>query len=885
MPRRRAARGHRLVGLLVVALGLAMSAGPAAALDAPPIFRAHSLSTEQHRPPDPPNRLRGGLARLVRAAQSGAIDREMLRGFEVASVPHAASVGVSLQLARVGGEDALSALIASGARVVNRSGQTAEAYLPSAALRTLGTLAGIARADPIIRPVSMGSPGLGAVVGEGVKLHGADQWQAAGILGAGIKVGIIDGGFVGLTSRIGRELPMSVFARCYREVGRYSAAAKSCEENTEHGTAVAETIADMAPGISLYLANPVSMLDLKSSVAWMTSNGVQVINVSLGFAYEGPGDGTSPPNSVYSVVDQAVAGGALWVNAAGNAGEDGWTGTWTDTDQNGVLEFSGTDERNSLVLTAGDPILVTLRWNDRWGASGNDYNLYLYGADGALPLATSEDTQNGRGDPVETLSFTPSTSGAYRLAVKRSRGSDPSALQLLVLMSNEAPLQFRTAANTLPSPADSANPGMITVGAVSFGSPDSIQPYSSRGPTTDGRIKPDVVAADCTATTLISPFCGTSESAPYASGAAALSLAVNPSLTPAQLATWLRSRAIPLGGPTPNATFGWGRLDLGVPPETSLPAPLAFAAQPAVAVSGELLSPAPALALSDAQGRGLTSPVTLSLGVTAVGSILTCSGGLTRNAVAGLVSFAGCAITGAAGGVILVATTGTLPAATSAPFDVLPAGSAPSPGLTISSSAAVITWGAPATLQARLAPVPGTPLPSPLGGRTITIEVSGDGLTWRIAGRAVSDDSGLATFNYRPAVNLLYRGRFAGTPDLGAAVSGPTRVTVRQTVALRPANGGGTRVVGRDAPVEFTTLVRPARSGLPVGTVTYAVYQRVGTTWKLVLTRSVTPDSQGVAALAISFGGPGRWYVRSRALPTARNANSTWSPAEQFMMR
>src|SRR2546426_173313 len=83
----------------------------------------------------------------------------------------------------------------------NRSGNHVEAYLPAAALASLASLDGIDEAAPIIRPVPLGNVGLGNV-GEGVALHHADQWQAAGVTGAGVKVGVIDGGFMGLLARL-----------------------------------------------------------------------------------------------------------------------------------------------------------------------------------------------------------------------------------------------------------------------------------------------------------------------------------------------------------------------------------------------------------------------------------------------------------------------------------------------------------------------------------------------------------------------------------------------------------------------------------------------------------------------------------------------------------
>ncbi len=514
------------------------------------------------------DRLRGRLAGLVRSAAAGRVGPDAYRGFELAALPGRLEVAVALRFTENGGEAALAALTAVGARVVNRNGSAVDAYLPVGALSLLATLDGVEEAQPIIRPVPLGTIGIGNV-GEGVALHHAADWQAAGVVGSGVKVGIIDGGFVGLGSRLGRELPSSVHARCYREVGLYASTVRSCEDFTDHGTAVAETIADMAPGASLYVANPVSLQDLQSTVAWMTSNGVRIINVSLGFSYEGPGDGSSPSDSIYSVVDQAVKGGALWVNAAGNAGEDGWAGTWKDANHNDVLEFSGGDESNSIRLVADDAIVVSMRWDETWGASRTDYDLYVYGSSPSEPVAASEDEQDGGGDPVESLSFTPETTGTYRIVVTHAGGPIASHLQLLVLSSASSALQYRTAANTLPSPADSANPGMISVGAVSFDTPDVIESYSSRGPTTDDRIKPDLVAADCTTTSLINPFCGTSESTPYTTGAAALVLSAKPDADPGATRGLAAIARDPTGQPEPQPNLRVGPPRPGPPARAS----------------------------------------------------------------------------------------------------------------------------------------------------------------------------------------------------------------------------------------------------------------------------------------------------------------------------
>jgi hypothetical protein len=100
---------------------------------------------------------------------------------------------------------------------------------------------------------------------------------------------------------------------------------------------------------------------------------------------------------------------------------------------------------------------------------------------------------------------------------------------------------------------------------------------SSRGPTLDGRIKPDVSAPGVNVTSARSgtttgyiAYSGTSMAAPFTAGVVLLMLAVNPSLTPAQVRDAIASSAVDwgLGGDGKTAgsrgvdnEYGHGRLD------------------------------------------------------------------------------------------------------------------------------------------------------------------------------------------------------------------------------------------------------------------------------------------------------------------------------------
>ncbi|MBU1355042.1 MAG: S8 family serine peptidase [Candidatus Edwardsbacteria bacterium] len=116
---------------------------------------------------------------------------------------------------------------------------------------------------------------------------------------------------------------------------------------------------------------------------------------------------------------------------------------------------------------------------------------------------------------------------------------------------------------TLAAPADADS--IISVGATdSFG---IIASYSSRGPTYDGRPKPEVCAqgtqvylASWTTTTSYGRGSGTSCSTPLVAGACALILEAHPDWTPMQVREALMMTASRSTSPDSN-TYGWGIID------------------------------------------------------------------------------------------------------------------------------------------------------------------------------------------------------------------------------------------------------------------------------------------------------------------------------------
>ena len=76
-------------------------------------------------------------------------------------------------------------------------------------------------------------PVFNSVTSEGVSLINADDWQAAGYDGSGVKVGIVDGGFSGYTTRQSEgDLPESIHTHWSPTIGN--------EGTSYHGTGCAE---------------------------------------------------------------------------------------------------------------------------------------------------------------------------------------------------------------------------------------------------------------------------------------------------------------------------------------------------------------------------------------------------------------------------------------------------------------------------------------------------------------------------------------------------------------------------------------------------------------------------------------------------------------------
>ena len=424
------------------------------------------------------------------------------------------------------------------------------------------------------------------------------------IQGQGVKIGIIDTGFQGFRSLMGTELPSSasVEARCYTDMGVFTLSLADCDnaDASEHGTAVTEAAFDIAPEATYYIATPGgSHGDIVTAVDWMIEHDVDVINMSLGFTWEGPGDGTTPyTNGIQRSVATPVAGGITWVNSAGNESQSTWFGRFTDTDGNRLHEFTANDNCNNYALYVEGELFaarflreenlkIQLRWDDRWGGANRDLNLILARYDegtGRFEIYDSSDSAQSGGAahiPFEYINVTV-PAGAYCLAIDRKNGTMPNWIQLQDFTREL--LLHHTLHHSIGNPAESRNLGLLAVGAAPAFETNTIEPYSSQGPTPDGRMKPDIVGVARGQSVSYSSaerpdgrWAGTSQSSPHVAGLAALVKQRFPDYTPEQIANYLKTHADPRGA-VPNNTWGYGFARLPATDEaTSTPGPTATA--------------------------------------------------------------------------------------------------------------------------------------------------------------------------------------------------------------------------------------------------------------------------------------------------------------------
>ena len=494
--------------------------------------------------PDGPAKIQSALWEL---AMPGAAKptRDLQDTVVVILVPHLGQASASIDT---------SSLAALGGRVLAQSKSLMRVSVPALSLLAVSELPGVRF---VRRPYR---PHVQQTWSEGRRLIKAYDNYFTGVRGQEVKVAVIDFGFKG-ADQLGLDMSARWRHLDYTDEGIYAG-----EE--VHGTACAEIVHDVAPEAELTLLKVEDLVDLENAKDICIQEGIDIINHSMGWFGTGIGDGRG---EACKIVNDAADKGILWVNSAGNDAQSHYYGFWSDYDSDGWQNFSGEDEVLAFEAEEGEEISVFLTWND-WPDSRQNYDLYLDFVNSSGNLETVAESTNRQsvfgGDPVEWIEIKAGRSGEYGISVRSEDDARPRRLKIWSL--NHDFKEYSVAENSIGSPADAR--GAMSVGAVHYDyySLGRVADYSSRGPTTDGRFKPELVAPSGVSTVSYGAsvdfyaYTGTSAAAPHVAGAAALIKSANPSYSRTQLWDALIEATVDIGTRGRDNDSGYGKLVLPI---------------------------------------------------------------------------------------------------------------------------------------------------------------------------------------------------------------------------------------------------------------------------------------------------------------------------------
>jgi hypothetical protein len=445
--------------------------------------------------------------------------------------------------------DNVSTLAQYGA-VKTHSGHLAEIEMPPRHRQNVSRLPWVESVSRVREPVSP------AVAGSGnASSLGVERLHQRGITGTDVRVGIIDAGFDPAAANISDAVGGT---RRFSE-----------PVSTEHGTAVAEIVSQTAPDASLYLATATTPTNVSASLEYFAARDVDVVVMSAAY----PSLNDDGEHILAQPIADAQSDGILYVNSAGNFRLQHWEGSFVDTDGDDYHEFTPGDERQCIpsctVLAQPGRFRAVLDW-EREG-DGSEYQIGLYDpsvGDQDEIFATSvpafETADDNRQFMATQLSQRP-----VDLVIKNTAGPGNDELELYLY---DTQMEDPVGRSSIGAPADVA---AATSVAAYDRTNQQTAAYSSLGPTDDGRLAPTV-----TGYTNIGvsggTFAGTSASAPYVAGVAALvEGATAEDRSPRQLNSVLVETADDIGDPGEDVTSGAGVVNASAAVAASTPRQLA----------------------------------------------------------------------------------------------------------------------------------------------------------------------------------------------------------------------------------------------------------------------------------------------------------------------
>ncbi len=403
----------------------------------------------------------------------------------------------------------------------------------------------------------------GSVNSQGDAVHRADLVRERGTDGSGVKVGIISDGANHWTSaRDSGDLPDDVVIL-----------EDDLPWGGEEGTALMEIVYDLAPGAKLYFHDcGTNILEFNRAIDELIAAGCTVVCDDITWTDE-PffQDGIIASHVKELISDKEV----VFASSAGNYAQQHYQGIykWSFNNSGFWHNFGRGHSRvknMEISIPAQGVAWIILEWNESFGHSRCNYDLFFLDPSSGEPVMASEGVQNGSQDPYEFIGVGNDSDDAVDMLVAIKASNHPALFMPRIL---EMYIYGAYVEDQYITPEDSifghpAVPGVLACGAVDCHTPDQIEDFSSRGPVTmlsGKRSKPDLCGADRVdisgAGGFYSPLYGTSASAPHVAAIAALLWSKYPDLEADEVRQKLLDSAIDLGKHGRDNIYGYGRVD------------------------------------------------------------------------------------------------------------------------------------------------------------------------------------------------------------------------------------------------------------------------------------------------------------------------------------
>jgi parallel beta-helix repeat protein len=448
--------------------------------------------------------------------------------------------------------------------------------------------------------------------------------------GSGIGIGIISNGAAGLIqAQESGDLPQNVIVLMN---GRGS-----------EGTAMMEIIHDIAPGAPLLYHDfgGGAQNDFIYAIESLIDAGARIIVDDVGFLQVPYFEDGYTAQNLNRILDEHPE--VILVSAAGNNAEIHYQAKFSD-DGSGYHSFDGM-RGIPIAIQPGGMFSAFLQWDDMYGNSANDYNLYLE-ENGEL-IALSERIQDGSTLPEEKFTYINDGKSLVQaeLRIKKENPSvEDKNIELFINAQKDKVYitrQHLVIEDSIIGQA--AVPRVLSVAAISPEKVNSIERYSSQGfvtisyPESTVRQKPDITGINNVAVSgaggFPKKFPGTSAAAPHIAGLLALEWSLFPSIPADDMRNALLSTALELGEPGWDPAFGYGLPDAikmyeklqGLKPDNPLDSSLAQ--KPVKSIQSKMEPPVMLSGSGEITGPVIiTSPGTYTLGkdiVHSAGSIIT----------------------------------------------------------------------------------------------------------------------------------------------------------------------------------------------------------------------------------------------------------------------